>query len=126
MVLKLRILMLTAGPIGGLFFFNSKKDSSMGNKDMKTMTSGDSSMLCRFVLDMNGKKIGESISVNQDLLIVKSGSRFLGIPLKHVEVGEKTLLVKGLLDVTKAYELGEKWQKESFREMSPHAPETKQ
>jgi hypothetical protein len=39
------------------------------------------------------------------------------VPLKHIEATEKTLMVKGLVDFTKAYELGEKWRKESFREM---------
>jgi hypothetical protein len=51
---------------------------------------------------------------------------FLGVPLKHVESGEKTLMVKGILDFTKAYELGEKWRKESYREMKKHeSPEEK-
>jgi len=40
--------------------------------------------------------------------------------LKHVESVEKTLVVKGLIDFTKAYELGEKWRKESYREMNQH------
>jgi len=73
-------------------------------------------------MDGAGKKLGESVSVNDDVLIIKSGSRFLGVPLKHVEPLEKTILVKGLIDFTKAYELGEKWRKESYREMNQHDP----
>jgi hypothetical protein len=51
-------------------------------------------------------------------LYQRSCDQFLGVPLKHVKLGEKSLVVKGLLDFTKAYELGEKWRKESHREMS--------
>jgi hypothetical protein len=97
--------------------FTWKKEKT---ENKKTNVSGETALLCKFVLDGTGKKIGESISVDHDVLIIKSGSQFLGVPLKHVEQGEKTLMVKGLLDVTKAYELGAKWQKESCREMNHH------
>lgn len=70
-------------------------------------------LLCRFVVDGTGKRIGESIGINNDILILKSGSRFLGIPLKHIEEQETMLLVKGLVDLKKAYELGEQWRNES-------------
>jgi hypothetical protein len=70
-------------------------------------------LLCRFVIDGAGKRIGESIGINNDILILKSGSRFLGIPLKHIEEQETMLLVKGLVDLKKAYELGEQWRNES-------------
>ncbi len=104
--------------IGMIFFFNKKKDV---NEMMKTITEpADPSMICKFVLDSSGKKIGESVSVTEDVLIIKSGSLFLGVPLKHVVSGDKTLVVKGLFDFTKAYELGEKWRKESYREMYQH------
>jgi hypothetical protein len=74
------------------------------------------------VVDGSGKKLGESVSVDHDVLIIKSGTFFLGVPLKHVETGEKTLVVRGLVDFTKAYELGEKWRKESYRELNQHDP----
>ena len=70
-------------------------------------------LLCRFVVDGTGKRIGESIGINNDILILKSGSRFLGIPLKHIEEQDTMLLVKGLVDLKKAYELGEQWRNES-------------
>ena len=70
-------------------------------------------LLCRFVVDGTGKRIGESIGIDNDILILKSGSRFLGIPLKHIEEQETILLVKGLVDLKKAYELGEQWRNES-------------
>jgi len=123
MVSTINILMITAGHVGGSFFFRKKNETS---EQTKNSVSADLSMMCKFVLDGTGKKIGESVSIFDDVLIVKSGSQFLGVPLKHVEPAEKTLVVKGLLDFTKAYELGEKWRKESYREMDQHdRPEEK-
>jgi hypothetical protein len=113
-------LFLTMVPIGlfsASFFFRKKEESVDTGK---TMESVESLMLCKFVFDGTGKKIGESVSIDQDVLIIKSGAHFLGVPLKHVESLDKSLMVKGLLDFTKAYELGEKWRKDSSREMNQH------
>jgi len=119
MVLRITRMMFFVVYSGFVFLFNKKKESI---DSVKTPEITDPSMICKFVLDSTGKKIGESVSVNQDVLIIKSGSLFLGVPLKHVESGEKTLVVKGIFDFTKAYELGEKWRKESYREMNQHDP----
>lgn len=119
MVLRITRMMFIVGFNGSVFLFNKKKETS---DPMKTTETADPSMICKFVLDSTGKKIGESVSVNRDVLIIKSGSLFLGVPLKHVDSGEKTLMVKGIFDFTKAYELGEKWRKGSFREMTKHEP----
>ena len=117
MVSKITILLLMSEYIGSMFFFNKKKETIETKKNIE---NPDPSMICKFVLDGTGKKIGESVSIDHDVLIIKTGSLFLGVPLKHVEPGEKTLVVKGLFDFTKAYELGEKWRKESYREMNQH------
>jgi hypothetical protein len=114
---------MTSAYIGNIFFFNKKKEDSETQKSIENV---DPSMICKFVVDGSGKKIGESVSFDHDVLIIKAGTLFLGVPLKHVESGEKTLMVKGIFDFTKAYELGEKWRKESYREMKKHAsPEEK-
>jgi hypothetical protein len=117
MVLRSTALMRTLAFIGMVFVFNKKKENNPTKKLNETV---DPSMICKFVLDSAGKKIGESVSVSDDVLIIKSGSLFLGVPLKHVETGEKTLVVKGIFDFTKAYELGEKWRKESYRGMNQY------
>jgi hypothetical protein len=117
MISDISLLILTMEPIGSIFFFRKKDDDT---EPKKTTENVESSMLCKFVVDGSGKKIGESVSIDHDVLIIKSGSQFLGVPLKHVESTEKTLVVKGLVDFTKAYELGEKWRKESYREMKQH------
>jgi hypothetical protein len=117
MVLKCKDLVIILQHVGGVFSFTKKKETTEQKTGTETMAS---SMICKFVLDGTGKKLGESVTIDHDVLIIKSGSRFLGVPLKHVEPLEKTLLVKGLIDFTKAYELGEKWRKESYREMNQH------
>jgi hypothetical protein len=122
MVLIINIVFLTSSYVGNIFFFNKKKDDTETQKPIENV---DPSMICKFVVDGSGKKIGESVSVVADVLIIKSGSLFLGVPLKHVESGEKTLMVKGIFDFTKAYELGEKWRKESYSEMKKHEPPEK-
>lgn len=74
-------------------------------------------LMCRFVVDIKGTKIGETVAVNDDIIIVKAGIRYLGVPLKHIEKGGKNLLVKGLVDFSKAEELGEEWRQKSFHEI---------
>ena len=96
---------------GGSFF--SKKKSPEDNFE-----SASEDLLCRFVVDSMGRKIGESVTIEEDILIIKKGERFLGVPLKHVEEKEKAVVVKGLIDFSKAYELGENWRKESFRDIN--------
>ena len=84
--------------IGSIYLFSRKKQ-----KDAKTEEDDENNtqrLLCQFVLDGTGRKVGESIAVDEDVLILKSGSKYLGVPLKHVEEQEKTLLVKGLIDIS--------------------------
>lgn len=93
-----------------IFFFsrNRKRD------DIEEEENYKKNLTCRFVLDGSGKKVGESVAVDDDILIIKSGKKYLGVPLKHIEEEEKTLLVKGLLEKDKAEVIGEKWRRESF------------
>jgi hypothetical protein len=98
----------------GVFIFskNKKNDKLKKEKDYKN------ELLCRFVLDGVGNKIGESVAIDSDILIVKSGIKYLGIPLSHIKDEGKTLLVKGLVERDKAEALGEKWRRESFNNFS--------
>lgn len=96
--------------IGKIFFFSKKKS----NKNDKIEKSEDdylisNNLLCRFVLDGAGKKVGESIAIDEDIIIIKTKNKYLGVPLKHIEEKDKTLLVKGLIDKNKAREMGENW-----------------
>lgn len=103
------------GTIGGIFFFSRGKRKKSDEFEEKEFLKNK--LLCRFVLDGIGKKVGESVAIDDDILIIKSGNKYLGVPLKHIEEDEKTLLVKGLIDQKKAEEMGEKWRAESFHEI---------
>ena len=107
------VLLLAFENIGGVFFFNKKKNREVDEESKQEYDN----LLCKFVTDGSGRKIGESISIDDGIVIIKSKERFLGVPLKHIEDKGKTLLVKGLVDFDKAYEMGEKWRKNSFYEM---------
>lgn len=101
--------------IGNLFFSSKKKHRK--KEDIEEDENYKEKLLCRFVLGGAGKKVGESIAVDEDILIIKSEDKYLGIPLKHIEEEGKTLLVKGLVDRDKAEEMGEKWRHEYFHEI---------
>jgi hypothetical protein len=97
--------------IGRVFFFSGNKRNKEDFSDVEF--DGDN-LLCRFVLDGLGHKLGESIALSDDVIIVKSKKKYLGIPLKHVHEKENNLIVKGLVDKEKALEMGENWRKLSF------------
>lgn len=101
--------------IGGLFFFSDikqkKKDKNLDFEKQKN------NLVCRFVLDGLGVKLGESIALNDDIIIIKNGKKYFGIPLKHVEEDGNKLIVKGLVDKKKAIEMGEKWLKFSLKQI---------
>jgi hypothetical protein len=98
--------------IGDLFYFSRGKN--IKDEDFNENKSEDITLICRFVLDGLGKKIGESIAIDEDIIIIKSREKYLGIPLKHIEESGKKLIVKGLIDQGKAEKLGEKWRKTSY------------
>ena len=108
-LLKMRKIIL----IGNAFFFskkNIKKKDELYNDN-----SNNDNLLCRFVLDGSGNTIGESVAIDEDIIIIKNRSNYLGIPIKHIEKDEKTLLVKGLIDKDKAEEMGKIWEKKSLK-----------
>jgi len=96
------------------FIFNKKANKEFEEEEDEQIYND---LLCRFVTDASGKKIGESVSIYEDIIIIKSGSKFLGVPLKHIKETKKNIIVKGVLDFDKAYEMGEKWRKSSFNEI---------
>ncbi len=68
------------------------------------------SLLSRFVVDKNGNRVGESISVYRDLLIIKRAGDYYAVPLKHVDASGDELRVKGVVQWEKAAEMAEEWK----------------
>jgi len=101
--------------LGGVFIFSRNRRKK--NEELEAEEAYKSNLLCRFVMDGAGRNVGESVAIEEDILIIKSGVKYLGIPLKHIEEEEKTLLVKGLVERDKAEILGENWRRKSFCEI---------
>lgn len=95
----------------GMMFF---KGSGLKKSNKHDQNIYADSLICKFVFDGLGKLIGESISIENDLMIIKTNDSFLGVPLKHVESDGKKVIVKGLVDTKKAKILGERWRKEEL------------
>ncbi len=74
-------------------------------------------LICKFVIK-DGKKIGESIDVYENNLIVKIGSDFIGIPIDCImEVDNENIKVKDF-DIMLAKEVGKKWIEEKSKPVS--------
>jgi hypothetical protein len=99
--------------IGRVFFFSGIKRKK--EEKYLEIQNQENNLLCRFVFDGLGIKLGESIAIDEDIIIIKNGKKYLGIPLKHVEENDNKLIVKGLVDKKKALEMGEKWCQDSLK-----------
>jgi len=100
---------------GGIFIFSKRNRKRI--EEIEEEESAKEKLLCRFVLDGVGIKVGESVAIDEDIIIIKSKNKYLGVPLKHIEEEGKTLLVKGLVEHDKAEIMGEKWRRESFQKI---------
>ena len=98
-----------------IFIFSRRKQK---REEEEKKEEYKNNLICRFVVDGLGKTVGESVAVNEDILIIKSKDKYLGVPLKHIQEKGKTLLVKGLIDNSNAELMGEKWREENFKEIS--------
>jgi hypothetical protein len=107
--------LISLGKIGDLF--SSSLEKRKKKDELEEEDKYKNNLLCRFVLDGLGRKVGESVAIDNDILIIKSGSKYLGVPIKHIEEDKKTLLVKGLVEKDNAEMMGEKWRRESFRKI---------
>jgi len=106
--------------INSIFWiFSNKKKNDETNENIED----ENNLLCRFVLDGIGRTVGESVAVDEDVLIIKNGKKYLGVPLKHIEEDGKTLMVKGLVNNSNAEKMGEKWREECFKEISDNIDE---
>ena len=74
------------------------------------------SYICKFVVDSKGNRVGDSIAMDGDVVIIKVGRKFIGIPVKHLEIEDIFLRIKGPFSFDKAEELGKKWADRYERE----------
>ena len=68
------------------------------------------SYLAKFVVNSEGKRIGESISVFEDMVVIKKDGKFYAIPFKHVETKENEIHLKGVVQWDKAAKLAKGWK----------------
>ena len=74
-------------------------------------------LICKYVIK-DGKKIGESVDVYENCLIVKVGGEFIAIPKSCIiRVEMENIHVKDF-DEEKARELGEVWVVEKSKPVS--------
>jgi len=111
--------MLTISPLNIITMLALfKKDDESLDDNMSTFLSDkEFNLLCRFVYDESGKQIGESIAVDEDILIIKSGKKYIGVPFKHIREEDSIIKVKGLIDQGNAERIGEEWLRKSFKEL---------
>ena len=67
-----------------------------------------SDYLCKFV-QLDGEKIGESIAVYDECLLVKHGSDILGIPLDCVIAVSEEIVI-GKFNKKEARKIGKEWK----------------
>ncbi len=72
-------------------------------------------ILCQFVFNGKGEKVGETIAFDGDLVIIKAKEKYYAVPLKHVETKDGRLTVMGVTDWTIAEQLAEKWKDRSSK-----------
>lgn len=68
-------------------------------------------LVSRFVIDKEGNRIGETISLDDDLVIIKKQNKYLAIPLKHIEYSKENVRIRGIIEWDKAILMGEQWRK---------------
>lgn len=74
-------------------------------------------ILCRFVFNPKGEQVGETIALDEDLVIIKSKDKYYGVPLKHIEEKDGKLTVIGITEWDKAEELAKQWKEKSTKPM---------
>jgi len=69
------------------------------------------SLISKFVVDKKGNRIGETISMEKDLIIIKKEGKYLAIPLKHIEASKDQVRIRGIVEWDNAIKMGEQWKK---------------
>ena len=72
------------------------------------------SLIPRFVINKNGERIGETIGMDGQRIILKKDSDFYSIPVSVLDEHLGELIIEKDIDWEKAKALGERWRKKSF------------
>lgn len=72
------------------------------------------SLIPRFVINKNGEKIGETIGMDGQRIILKKDNNFYSIPVSVLDERLGELVIEKDTDWEKAKALGERWRKKSF------------
>jgi len=66
-------------------------------------------LLSRFVVDLDGKRKGETVSTEGDRIVIMEGGVFYMVPLSYVELEGKYVRLKGKVNWKRAKALGDRW-----------------
>lgn len=80
-------------------------------------------LLLRFVDDPSGRRVGETMAVDGDDLVVKDASGFLVVAAADVEENGPGLRLKTPLDETEARRKGDAWKERSHKVITYEASE---
>ncbi|MBI2077680.1 MAG: hypothetical protein HYT80_04815 [Euryarchaeota archaeon] len=72
-------------------------------------------MLLRFVEDEKGTRVGETVAVEADKMIVKAPGGFLAIPVAQLSESGPGLKLTGTFDEAAAKKEGEAWREKSHK-----------
>ncbi|MBU4189763.1 MAG: hypothetical protein KJ886_02025 [Candidatus Thermoplasmatota archaeon] len=71
-------------------------------------------LIPRFVINTGGERIGETIGMDGQRVILKKDSNFYSVPVSVLDERHGELIIEKDLDWEKAKILGERWRKKSF------------
>lgn len=72
-------------------------------------------LLSRFVEDAKGERVGETVGLDGDLVIIKSGTTYKAVPRKHLTLEDDVFKVHGVVSWDEAERLGAEWRKKQHR-----------
>ncbi len=67
-------------------------------------------LLSRFVMDLDGKRKGETVSTEGDRLVIMESGAFYLVPMSFVELDGKVIRLKGRVNWKRAKALGDRWK----------------
>ena len=89
---------------------------------MSQESSGEK-MLLRFVEDEKGARVGETVAVEGDQMIVKAPGGFLAVPTSQLSESGAGLKLTGTFDEAAAKSAGEAWRVKSHKVITYDAKE---